>query len=302
MGTPAFGLMPGNNATPPPFFAGNNPTGGTRGTGGSGGLNNNFPNFPLFGNPNTSGVASPTANAPLFGGSSMTGLSTGFGTSTGALGGNELREFQRAYGKGTGDLLYQMMSKGLFNPNTASAFLNAMQPGINRGQENLLNSFGAEGSRFSSTAAFGLGDYFSQVNLNEQQTLASMYMQAQQEQLGLLENTLPTLHNEQANQGSWLDDLMGGLEIGASILGAPFTGGLSLGGIAGGLSTIMGHGGGSGGGNASPSLSGIATPQMSSGTPSFFPSGTQSAPQDFWQQYFRGNLSASGGDSLFGSN
>ena len=31
MGTPAFGLMPGNNATPPPLFAGNNPTGGVGG-------------------------------------------------------------------------------------------------------------------------------------------------------------------------------------------------------------------------------------------------------------------------------
>src|SRR5258706_14747402 len=112
MGSPSFGLMPGNNATRPPFFAGNNPTGGASG---NKGMNNNIPNFPLFGNPNTTGGVSPTANMPLFGGTSMQGLTSGFG-SGGECG--ITKQLSEIYGKGLGGLISNLLSKGLFNPQT----------------------------------------------------------------------------------------------------------------------------------------------------------------------------------------
>ena len=144
----------------------------------------------------------------------------------------------KAYGPGMGDMLYQMLTTGLFNPQVAASFLNAMQPGVAQGQASVLNSFGDEGSRFGSAAALGLGNYESQVNLNEQSTLAGLYENAQSQQLNLLENVLPTLHSEKSNSGSWIDDLLGGLEVAGSIAGAPFTGGMSLAGLGPGLLTL----------------------------------------------------------------
>lgn len=244
MGSPTFGFpTSGNNAPPPMFGSMTNPTGG------SGVPQGSFPNFPLFGSGTASG---PLANSPVFSGTNMAGLSSGVVMPIGNNPNNPLwsqfaNSLGKAYGPGAGNLIYQDLTNGLFNPQVASAFLNAMQPGIQRGQSNILQSFGAEGSRFGSAAALGLGDYNSQVNLNEQQTLASMYMQAQQEQLGLLENILPSLHAEQANKGGWMHDVLGALEIAGGAAMLPFSGGASAGLIAGGLGTIgMGLPGGSG--------------------------------------------------------
>lgn len=311
MASPTFGLFGGNGAPPPPVFMGTNPTGGNRGSGTEG---STFPSFGLFNNPNTTGITGPMANAPVFSGTSggLANMSSGFGDPFGQ--GNMLREFQRAYGKGTGDLLAQMMSQGLFNPQTAAAFLNAMQPGINRGEANLSSMFGAEGSRFGSAAALGMGDFLSQANLNEQQTLASMFMQAQQEQLGLLENTLPTLHTEEANQGGWWKDVVGGLEAAAGVAAAPFTGGASLALTASGMGSILGNsnsgGGGSTGGNPFMSLQGLFKNKNASQNPMEIPSSVDwsAVPNinmlptgNFWDTYSTDTLSGSGADAIFAS-
>lgn len=237
MGSPTFGFPSGsNNATPPMYGSQTNPTGGSYGTsfGGS------FPSTPTFGSPTTS-FGGPTYNNPVFGmtggsTSGMSGMSSGF--NLGNNWSNLADMLGKVYGKGGGQSIYNILSQGLFNPQVASSFLNAMQPGIQRGEANILQSFGSEGSRFGSAAALGQGDYLSQVNLNEQQTLASMYMQAQQEQLGLLQGVLPSLQAERANQGDWMHSLLGGLEVGGSLLAAPFTGGMSLMGLSSGLSQL----------------------------------------------------------------
>ena len=260
MGSPMFGALPGNNA-PPPIPGTTNPSGSSFGGVGYGG--SSFPNYPVFGSPNT-GMTTPTSNLPLFGTGGMSGLSSGFDL------GNNWQNFAnslgKAYGKGPGQSIYNILSEGLFNPQVAAAFLNAMQPGINQGQQSILNAFGAEGSRFGSAAGLGLSNFMSQANLNEQQTLASMYMQAQQEQLALLENILPTLHAEKANSGGWMHDLLGALEIGGGLAGAPFTGGSSLGLVGAGAQQL---GQGIGGGSTPMMLPGMTMPGYGGNTGTF---------------------------------
>src|SRR5579859_899897 len=207
MGSPAFGTMPGNNA-PPPIPSMFNTSGNQNAVGFGG---SNFPNYPVFGSPNT-GIPSPSSNLPLFGSGTNSGINSLFN--------DPLADYYnfpgfwnqvgKAYGKNTSQALQAELGM-LFNPSTAEAFINAMQPSINKGEASVLSAFGAEGSRFGSAASLGLGDYLSQANLNEQQTLASMYMQAQQDQLQLIEGMMPTLHAEQANKGGFWADLGHGL-------------------------------------------------------------------------------------------
>lgn len=251
MGSPSFGMMPGNNA-PMPVFGGRNPTGMNYGSPG-GGLNSSFPNYPMFGGSPTGigGYVTPTANMGIFGSpGGMQTMNSGFGVPYGGNDNGLMGSLDSAYGEGTGHLLDSIFSNGLFNPQVANSFLNAMQPSYNRGVASLETAFGAEGSRFGSAAALGIGDFSSQFSLNEQQTMATMYMQAQQEQLQLLEGILPTMHAEAANSGGIWGDVLGGLEAVGGIVAAPFTGGMSLGLTAAGIGQIIGanSGGSSGGG------------------------------------------------------
>jgi hypothetical protein len=221
MGSPSFGLLPGNNA-PGPIPGNTNPTGTNFGVGYGG--TSSF-NFPLLGSPSGS-VTTPSSNMPLYGGTNnpLDSLSSGIWPSN--PGGNQLyAELSKTYGSGTAAILAQILSAGLFNPTVASSFINAMQPSINQGEQSILNEFGDEGSRFGSAASLGLGNYLSQANLNEQQTLASMYMNAQNQEVSTLDSLLPTLHAENANKGGWLDDLVGGLEIAGGVAATALTGG-----------------------------------------------------------------------------
>lgn len=154
------------------------PVGSIPTTGGTGG-------FPA----NTGGAASGTTTNP-----GLNNLSSGFGQSVG--GAQTLGDFKRAYGDGPGQMLYDMISKGMFNPQVAQAMIAAMQPAIERGLSSTEAAFGAEGARFSSSAQIGVGDYESQAVLGENQVLANMYQQDQMAQLNLLENMMPTLHQE----------------------------------------------------------------------------------------------------------
>src|SRR5258708_7153970 len=209
MGGGRFGSLTGNNA-PTPVFGGTNPTGMI-----PGGYNNNksysFPGYNMFGaphpgEPSGNNYVTPTANLGIFGntnpsssnsGNGIQNLNSGFGSNAGSQ-----KQLENDYGKGIGDMLYNILNGGLFNSKVADAFMNAIQPAYNRGIASVQQSFGAEGARFGSSAALGIGDFASQFTLNEQQTMAQMYMQAQQEQLSLLENILPTVHAEQADSQS----------------------------------------------------------------------------------------------------
>lgn len=299
-----FNIGTSNNAPAPIPGGYGNPTGANTGALGNNGVSANaFPNYPAFGPIGATPTAQTTTsglNSSPYNSSSFAGLSTGLQVDP-SLQGNLLKEFQRAYGKGTGDVLMQMLTTGLFNPQTASAYLNSMQPGIQRGQADILNAFGRGGDRFSSSAALGLGDYNSQVNLNENSTLASLYQNAQTNELNLLGNTLPTLNKEEDNSGGgWIDDLLGGLEIAGGVAAAPFTGGLSLGLAGSGTGLLaMGLGG-------KTATSPQPTPMYQNiGTQS--PTASQNAqeipvvPQSMLDQFYTNNLSGSAG-SLFGGS
>jgi len=299
MGSPGFNFGgTSNNNAPLPVFGGQgggNPTGMLPGGYGSGPIG--FPNYPMFGGgePNSSGMVTPMSDLGIFGTggsnpsnqSGVAGLSTGWNAITnsganvnGAIG----QQLGNDYGAGIGNLLNSIFTNGLFNPQVADAFLNAMQPAYNQGISSVESAFGAEGSRFGSAAALGIGNYASQFDLNEQQTMASMYMQAQQEQLSLLENILPTVNKEQDNSESsgWIDDLLGSLEIAGGSIGAAFTGGATLGLVGAGANTIA-AGNSSGGGGGSPTPSGMSTglnPLSTGG----FNAGSNSS-QDWWNMY-----------------
>ena len=158
-----------------------------------------------------------------------------------------------------------MLGGKLFNPQVAAAFLNAQQPGIARGEAGILGAFGDAGALFSSAAALGMGDFESQVQLNQQQTLAQMFQNAQSEELSLLQSLLPTMHAERANKGGLFNKILGGVETAAGAALLPFSGGASLPLIGMGLHTL---GGGSGGGGTFP-MGGFGLPGYGGNTGTF---------------------------------
>jgi hypothetical protein len=212
--------------------------------------------LPVLGQP--AGVTTPSSNTSPFGTSNIAGLNSGL--TAGANMPQLSYQLDKAYGSGTGSLLSSILSGGLFNPGIAQAMLAAMQPGINQGEASLQQAFGAEGSRFGSADALGLGNYLSQVNLNEQSTLANMFQTSQGEELNLLQNLLPTIHQEKADSGGILSDILGGLETVGGIASAfiPGAQGLAPGLISGGIGNIVkgnqGPGNSGGGGGGVPSL------------------------------------------------
>ena len=223
MAASGFGLF-GNNNAPMPIFGGTNPTGGNTSMFGS--PISNMPVFSMFGGGETgsSPIFGPNFGAggsgfnPLgttSGVSSAPGSGVNMGSGFGLLpGGSQYtpsiyNELGKSYGKGFGQLLGNIFSQGLFNPEVAQQYINFMQPNVNRQEANLLGAFGSEGARFGSPAQIGLGDFLSQVNLNQGEIFANLYQQAQQEQLGLLENVLPQVAHQKANQGGWLSALSG---------------------------------------------------------------------------------------------
>lgn len=253
--------FPTSNNAPLPIPGGyGNPTGIN--TGGYGMTPNTGFNFPAYGSP-TMGVGGggtpfPAYNTGSFTGTNLGGLNSGLGFQWGQGYGSDLyNRLGRSYGRGAGQLLGNIMSGGLFNPQVAAAYLNAQQPGIARGEAGILGAFGDAGARFSSASALGLGDYESQVQLNQQQMLAQMFQNAQGEELSLLKGVLPTLQQERANEGGTLNKVIGGIETVGGIAAAPFTGGASLMMTAQGLKTLSGGGGGGMGGGGGFSLPGF---------------------------------------------
>lgn len=83
------------------------------------------------------------------------------------------------YGSGVaGQLMQFLMSGAGFNQADINNMFASLQPGIERGEENLMSQFSASGNRFGSGAQIGLGDFLSQVNLNEGQIESQMYQTA----------------------------------------------------------------------------------------------------------------------------
>jgi hypothetical protein len=153
-------------------------------------------------NPLTAGFpTSPGSAVPTFGANTgaypsttnLGGVTTGgnpvsgVGDITSRQQGRSLGELQSMYGEGLGSLMYQFLQGGAgFNEGAVNNLLASLQPGIERGEENLMTQFSATGNRFGSGAEIGLGDYLSQVNLNEGQIVSQMYEQSIQNYLQTL--------------------------------------------------------------------------------------------------------------------
>ena len=285
------------NTAPPPI-----PGGGTNPTGGRIALPQ--ANLPSLSPTNvlTPQAVQGGANASLFpantGGTSSTNIGNidlGFQLTNKNAYGNLYRELTRAYGQGTGSMIFQMLTGGMWNSQIANALINAMQPMRTRGLNDVLGSFSAEGGRFSSAAATGVGDFESQFALNEQSTLANLALQDQEMQMNLLMGILPTLHGEQANKGGILGDILGGLEVAGGALMTGLSGGALAGPgamlMSGGIGTITGKGGG---GGATPSsvmplnTSGIIQNQVN-------PIMNSNDPNSLWTQYYQQMLEGQAG-------
>ena len=243
----------------------------------------------------------PAWGAPSFSGGNMGNLNSGLGFQWGKDYGSDIyNRLGTAFGKGPGQLLGNILSGGLYNPQVAAAFLNAQQPGIARGEAGVLGAFGDAGARFSSAAALGLGDFESQVQLNQQQTLAQLFEQSQNQELSLLQGLLPTLHQERADEGGTFNKILGGLETVAGAALLPFSGGASAGLMTSGLSGLFGGKGGGGfslpgfGGNtgtfglSAPSFQNFSMPGID---PQVQPTGNMFMP-------IQQSLQSSGGDIL----
>lgn len=198
MANNAMSLLPGANPTGGPQY-GNE--GFTPGLGTSSGVNPMLPptNLPASApqsNPYST-TAIPSFGANAGGYTSTTALGTsgpggtnpvsGIGGITGRQQGRTLGELQTLYGEGLGSLMYQFLQGGAgFNQQAINNILAALQPGIERGTQSLLNEFSSSGNRFGSGAQIGTADYLSQVQLNEGQIESQMYEQAIQNYMNVL--------------------------------------------------------------------------------------------------------------------
>jgi hypothetical protein len=264
MSSPSFGLTSNNAPLPAPGAT--NPTGTNTGLSLSGG---NFPSYSSFGSTNGLTPLSSNMGTPMGG---LASLSSGFGSSTGNNPYNQqfYNMLGKVYGQGTGQELGNIFQNGLFNPQVAQAMLNAMQPGINQGTQTIQNQFGAEGARFGSEDSLGLSNYLGQANLNEQQTLASMYEQAQTEQLQLLAGVLPSVQAERADTGGFMNtfadltNVVGGV---AGMVTGPIPGGASMPSVKGtGNTTASATPASIGTSSAGTDLGGVSNPGSDFGT------------------------------------
>ena len=237
--------MPDNSSS---LVPGRNPTGGPLGSegtipqiGSTSGANPYLPptNLPA-GAP--SGNPYSTTTIPTFGANSgpytTTNLAgsgpggtnpvSGVSSTTPRQQGRTLGELQTMYGEGLGSLVYQFLQGGAgFNQDAINNLFAAMQPGINRGEQDLLNQFSTSGNRFGSGAQIGTADYLSQVNLNEGQIESQMYEQAISNYMNMLTGVstqnLQLKEFNMAQPGAFDDivSLIGALNPGGGSKGPP---------------------------------------------------------------------------------
>lgn len=123
-------------------------------------------------------------------------------------------EMKKTYGAGTAETIIDFLKGGAgYNQQAINNLLASLQPGIERGEENIMEQFSATGNRFGSPAATGLGDFLSQVNLNEGNLVTQMYEQSLTNFMNVLMGTSDKTSDRIANSPSTADDILGGLGI-----------------------------------------------------------------------------------------
>jgi hypothetical protein len=112
----------------------------------------------------------------------------------------------KTYGDGPAHAILDFLTSGAgFNQSAINNLFAALQPGIQSGEENLMEQFSASGNRFGSGAEIGLGNYLSQVNLNEGQLETQMYEQSINDYISVLMGTSGQTAQRIANSPSTLD-------------------------------------------------------------------------------------------------
>lgn len=183
---------------------------------------------------NPYGVGSvPAFGANTGGGYTSTNLLTS-GTGTGAPGSSPSNilsgmspsdikrlhdELGNTYGNGVAAAFMSFLQGGAgFNQNAINNLFAALQPGIERGTESLMEQFSTSGNRFGSGAQIGLADYLSQVNLNEGQIESQLYEHSIDNALstlmGLSKGTETTLANSPSTMDT-ISGILGGVTGGA---------------------------------------------------------------------------------------
>ncbi len=152
---------------------------------------------------------------------------------------------------GLANLMTQFMLNGAgYNPQVLQQMIASLQPQVNRGEANIMEQFGSEGMGMSSPAAIGMGDFLSQVNLNEGQMATQLYESAVQNYMQML--TGGSGYQSQSHPGYWEN-------LGEALMTKTIG---SLSSFA--LGKVPGMGGGGGGDlNVAP---GGSTPALTSGT------------------------------------
>jgi hypothetical protein len=172
------------------------------------------------------------------GGTNATGANAsdpfGFGQMTNKDKGRMFDNLKKTYGDGMAHMLMDFLSSGAgYNQQAINNMLASLQPGIERGQENLMEQFSASGNRFGSGAQIGLGDYLSQVNLNEGQLVTQMYEDSLNKFMDVMMGTAGQNAGRIANSPSVWDSIMSGMGLASS--GAK---GLEAAGVGGGSGTL----------------------------------------------------------------
>lgn len=194
-------------------------------------------------------------------------------TYQGAFNFNPGTNLTNAFGN-LGPYLMSMIQNGGYNPAVFQALVGQLQPQINEGIATIGANTGANGTRFGSGYDLALGDYLSQVNLNETSMAAGLYENSVQNSLAALGIAAPAQAQQQSNKGGFLSSLLSSVlgpltslipgmkSAGGAGSGPNGYGGESLGVPTQNLSSLPT----SGGANAYGMIPGVGTP-TNVGTP-----------------------------------
>lgn len=142
------------------------------------------------------GQSVPSSTSPINSTATSTGVPS-FANLPGLLGfgqgsSDPTHDITKALGKAgfsagiAGELADFLQSGAGFSPDVVNAMIAAMQPGILQGEANISEQFSNMGMRGGSPAAYAMGNYMSNVQLNEGQIWAGMYEQSVQNYMNVL--------------------------------------------------------------------------------------------------------------------
>jgi hypothetical protein len=178
----------------------------------------------------------PTTNVGQAAGSTIGGMNTMSPKDLSRM----FDSLKKSYGDGPAHAILNFLTSGAgFNQQAVNNMLAALQPGIERGTESLMEQFSTSGNRFGSGAQIGLADYLSQVQLNEGQIQTQMYEQAINNYMNTLMGTASQSAQTKANSPSIFDTIGGALGLGSSAAGGITAGLGAAGGGAGGFASIL---------------------------------------------------------------